>query len=64
MRLRLPRCICEDLSMSDDRIARVTLDQTTVLRRSDPVEQEREVAMRDLEADNRFRPLRASAMPY
>jgi len=58
--LRLPRCICEDLSMSDDRIARVTLDQTTVLRRSDPVEQEREVAMRDLEADNRFRPLRAS----
>ena len=58
--MRLPRCICEDLSMSDDRIARVTLDQTTVLRRSDPVEQEREVAMRDLEVDNRFRPLRAS----
>jgi uncharacterized protein (UPF0262 family) len=46
--------------MSDDRIARVTLDQSTVLRRSDPVEQEREVAMRDLEADNRFRPIRAS----
>src|SRR5690349_7063683 len=45
--------------MSDDRIARVALDETTVLRRNDAVEQEREVAMRDLEADNCFRPLRA-----
>jgi uncharacterized protein (UPF0262 family) len=31
-----------------------------VLRRNDAVEQEREVAMRDLEADNSFRPLRAA----
>jgi uncharacterized protein (UPF0262 family) len=46
--------------MSDDRIARVTLDETTVLRRNDAVEQEREVAMRDLEADNRFLPVRAA----
>ena len=42
-----------------DRIASVALDETTVLRRTDAVEQEREVAMRDLEADNRFVPVRA-----
>jgi uncharacterized protein (UPF0262 family) len=46
--------------MSADRIARVTLDQATMLRRTDAVEREREVAMRDLEADNRFRPVRAA----
>jgi uncharacterized protein (UPF0262 family) len=46
--------------MLADRIARVMLDQATVLRRTDAVEQEREVAMRDLEADNRFRPVRAA----
>ena len=45
--------------MSDHRIARVALDETTVLRRSDTVEQEREVALRDLEADNRFMPVRS-----
>ena len=46
--------------MSAHRIASVTLDETTVLRRNDAVEQEREVAMRDLEADNAFTPLRAA----
>jgi uncharacterized protein (UPF0262 family) len=46
--------------MSDHRIASVTLDETTVLRRNHAVEQEREVAMRDLEADNRFVPIRAA----
>ena len=45
--------------MSDHRIASVTLDEKTVLRRNDAVEQEREVAMRDLEADNSFVPVRA-----
>jgi len=45
--------------MSDHRIARVALDETTVLRRNPEVEQEREVAMRDLEADNTFVPVRA-----
>jgi uncharacterized protein (UPF0262 family) len=45
--------------MSDNRIASVALDETTVLRRTDAVEQEREVAMRDLEADNSFAPVRA-----
>ena len=43
-----------------NRIARVALDETTVLRRNPAVEQEREVAMRDLEADNTFRPVRAA----
>jgi|SRR5688572_22688226 uncharacterized protein (UPF0262 family) len=46
--------------MSDHRIARVTLDESTVLRRNAAVEQEREVAMRDLEADNCFKPVRAA----
>ena len=46
--------------MSDHRIARVALDLASVLRRNDAVEQEREVAMRDLEADNRFTPVRAA----
>ena len=52
--------ICESRIMSDHRIASVALDGTTVLRRNDAVEPEREVAMRDLEADNSFRPLRAA----
>lgn len=46
--------------MSAHRIASVTLDGSTVLRRNDAVEQEREVAMRDLEADNTFVPVRAA----
>src|SRR5688572_30824733 len=46
--------------MSAHRIASVTLDESTVLRRNAAVEQEREVAMRDLEADNRFEPVRAA----
>ena len=45
--------------MSDHRIASVTLDESTMLRRNAAVEQEREVAMRDLEADNSFVPVRA-----
>ena len=46
--------------MSADRIARITLDEATILRRNADIEQEREVAMRDLEADNAFTPLRAA----
>ena len=45
--------------MSANRIARLELDEATILWRSPEVEQERQVAMRDLEADNRFTPLRA-----
>jgi uncharacterized protein (UPF0262 family) len=46
--------------MSDNRIAQVTLDEATILRRNPDIEQEREVAMRDLIADNEFTPLRAA----
>ena len=45
--------------MPEDRIAELTLDEATILRRHSDVEQEREVALRDLAADNSFRPLKA-----
>jgi uncharacterized protein (UPF0262 family) len=47
--------------MSDNRIARITLDEGTILRRSADIEEERAVAIRDLEADNTFTPVRAAA---
>lgn len=47
--------------MAADRIAHIALDESTILRRSETVEQERQAALRDLEADNRFVPLRAAA---
>jgi uncharacterized protein (UPF0262 family) len=46
--------------MSANRIAQVTLDEGTILKRNADIEQEREVAMSDLAADNRFTPLRAA----
>ncbi len=46
--------------MSANRIARITLDESTILRRHSDIEQEREVAMSDLVAENRFTPLRAA----
>ena len=46
--------------MSANRIAAITLDEATVLRRGQDVEQEREAALRDLAADSVFRPLRAA----
>ncbi|MEO6151806.1 MAG: UPF0262 family protein [Croceibacterium sp.] len=45
--------------MQADRIIHIALDESTILSRSAAVEQEREVALRDLVADNTFRPLRA-----
>jgi len=45
--------------MSHNRIADLTLDEATLLRRSREVEQEREVALRDLAGENSFAPLRA-----
>jgi uncharacterized protein (UPF0262 family) len=42
-----------------NRIARITLDEATVIARSETVEREREVALRDLVEENVFRPLRA-----
>ena len=44
---------------STDRIARISLDEKTILARSEEVEKEREVALRDLVAENEFKPLRA-----
>ena len=42
-----------------NRIETITLDEATVLARSEDVEKEREIALRDLVEDNVFRPLRA-----
>ena len=44
----------------DNRIEAITLDEATVIARNEEIEQEREVALRDLVEDNLFRPLRAS----
>lgn len=43
-----------------DTIARIDLDESTILARNADVEREREVALRDLVEENRFKPLRAS----
>ena len=43
-----------------NRIASITLDEASVIARSEDVERERQVALRDLVEDNLFRPLRAS----
>ena len=40
-------------------IAQITLDEATVIARSEDIEKEREVALRDLVEDNLFKPLRA-----
>lgn len=51
--------------MSDDqRIADLTLDERTVIRRSADIEHERRVAMYDLKEQNFFRPLGDFAGPY
>ena len=44
---------------SPNRITAITLDEATILARSDLVESEREVALRDLVEANAFAPLRA-----
>jgi uncharacterized protein (UPF0262 family) len=59
MILPLSSRICETADVQLDRIAQITLDEATILARSPEVEQEREVALRDLVAANHFRPLRA-----
>jgi len=45
--------------MADYRIAKITLDEDTILWRNADVEQERRVAIYDLIEDNTFKPLRA-----
>jgi len=44
-----------------DKIATITLDEATIIARSADVENEREIALRDLVDDNEFRPLAAFA---
>jgi len=44
--------------MADYRIAKITLDEDTILWRNADVEQERRVAIYDLIEDNTFKPLR------
>ncbi len=46
------------LDMSDTRIIEVTLDEGSIIRRSDDIEQERRVAIRDLLEHNHFAPQR------
>ena len=43
-----------------NRIEEITLDEATVLARSEDIEKEREVALRDLVEDNFFKPVRAT----
>ena len=50
--------------MSDFRLAAVTLDENSVLRRTREVEQEREVAIYDLLEFNRFEPAGSPCGPY
>ena len=45
--------------MADYRIAKIALDEDTILWRNADVEQERRVAIYDLIEDNTFKPLRA-----
>lgn len=45
---------------SDHRIARIALDEATILWRSADVEQERRIAIYDLIEENSFKPLRAA----
>ena len=44
-----------------DRVCAITLDEATIIARNADVEQEREIALRDLVEENEFRPLRAFA---
>ena len=48
------------IDRSINRIASISLDEASVIARSEDVERERQVALRDLVEDNLFRPLRAS----
>ncbi len=43
-----------------NKIVAITLDEATVLARSEDVEKEREIALRDLVEENLFHPLRAT----
>ena len=48
----------------DHRISAIVLDEKSVVRSTQAIEQEREVAISDLLESNRFKPKGASAGPY
>lgn len=50
-----------DPPVADYRLARITLDEATIVWRSPDIEQEKRVAIFDLIEENRFKPLRAAA---
>jgi len=50
--------------MTDYRLCAITLDETSVLRRSRAIEQEREVAIYDLLEANLFKPDGSAGGPY
>jgi uncharacterized protein (UPF0262 family) len=50
--------------MTDQRIAAITLDERSVLRRSPEIEQERAAAIADLLHENRFAPASGQAGPF
>ena len=50
--------------MSADRIAQVFLDETSIVRRSPEIEQERVVAIYDLLESNHFAPVGNVEGPY
>jgi len=52
------------MTESDQRIANITLDEHTVLRRADDIEHERAVAIADLLAENSFMPKAGHAGPF
>lgn len=47
--------------MADHRISHIALDDATILKRNEDIEQERKVAMFDLLEENTFKPLRVAA---
>jgi uncharacterized protein (UPF0262 family) len=52
--------LCKSQAMSTDRISDLTLDEATVLRRNPDVEQERQLALRELADEARFVPVKAA----
>jgi uncharacterized protein (UPF0262 family) len=52
------------MSRGEQRIAQITLDEHTVVRRNPDIEHERQVAISDLLADNSFAPVSAIAGPF
>src|SRR5690242_4595711 len=54
----------EAMTRGDQRIAQITLDEHTVVRRNADIEHERQVAIDDLLADNHFAPVSAIKGPF